>query len=99
MNLELAKDEKYASRVALLTTTPGIGPLSAIEILVELQDITRFKTADELAAYLGLTPSQYSSGEHIRMGHITHAGNSRARTTLVECCWILKGKDYSAQIN
>ena len=54
--------------MALLTTTPGIGPLSAIEILVELQDITRFKTADELAAYLGLTPSQYSSGEHIRMG-------------------------------
>ena len=91
--LQLAKDEKYAQRVALLTTTPGIGPLSAIEILVELQDITRFKTADELAAYLGLTPSQYSSGEHIRMGHITHAGNSRARTTLVECCWILKGKD------
>ncbi|MBW1868993.1 MAG: IS110 family transposase, partial [Deltaproteobacteria bacterium] len=84
--LQLAKDEKYAQRVALLTT-------SAIEILVELQDITRFKTADELAAYLGLTPSQYSSGEHIRMGHITHAGNSRARTTLVECCWILIGKD------
>ena len=40
-------------------------------ILVEIQDITRFKTADELAAYLGLTPSQYSSGEHIRMGHIS----------------------------
>jgi transposase len=91
--LQLAKDEKYAQRVTLLTTTPGIGPLSAIEILVEIQDITRLKTADELAAYLGLTPSQYSTGEHIRMGHITHAGNSRARTTLVECCWTLIGKD------
>jgi hypothetical protein len=51
--------------------------------------ISRFKTADELAAYLGLTPSQYSSGEHIRMGHITHAGNKRARTTLVESSWPL----------
>ena len=55
--------------------------------------ISRFKTADELAAYLGLTPSQYSSGEHIRMGHITHAGNARARTTLVESSWLLIGKD------
>jgi transposase len=90
---ELAKMEKYAHRVALLQTIPGIGPLSAIEILVELQDITRFSTADELAAYLGLTPSQYSSGEHIRMGHITHAGNSRLRTTLVESSWLLIRKD------
>ena len=91
--LQLAKEDKYAHRVDLLKTIPGIGPLSAIEILVEIQDITRFKTADELAAYLGLTPSQYSSGEHIRMGHITHAGNSRVRTTLVESSWILVGKD------
>jgi transposase len=66
-----------------------------MEILVELQEITRFKTADELAAYLGLTPSQYSSGEHVRMGHITHAGNDRVRTTLVESSWILIGKDPS----
>jgi len=91
--LQLAKEEKYAQRVDLLKTIPGIGPLSAIEILVEIQDITRFKTADELAAYLGLTPSQYSSGEYIRMGHITHAGNGRVRTTLVESSWTLVGKD------
>jgi transposase len=91
--LELAKEEKYAKRVELLESIPGIGTLSAMEILIEIQDITRFKTADELAAYLGLTPSQYSSGEHIRMGHITHAGNSQVRTTLVESSWTLIGKD------
>ena len=91
--LELAQREKYAKRVRLLTTIPGIGPLSAIEILVEIQDITRFKTADQLAAFLGLTPSQYSTGEYIRMGHITHAGNGRVRTVLVESCWTLIGKD------
>ena len=91
--IDLGREEKYAKRVKLLKTIPGIGALSAIEILVELQDITRFQTADELAAYLGLTPSQYSSGGHIRMGHITHAGNDRARTTLVESSWLLIGKD------
>lgn len=93
--MELGKDDKYAQRVKLLKSVPGIGALSAMEILVELQDITRFTTADELSAYLGLTPSQYSSGEHIRMGHITHAGNDRVRTTLVESSWILIGKDPS----
>ena len=91
--LKLAKEEKYTRRIKLLKSIPGIGCLSAIEILVEIQDITRFKTADELAAYLGLTPSQYSSGAHIRMGHITHAGNDRVRSTLVESSWILIGKD------
>ena len=91
--VELSRGEKYVQRVKLLKTIPGIGCLSAIEILVELQDITRFQTADELAAYLGLTPSQYSSGAHIRMGHITHAGNDRVRSTLVESSWILIGKD------
>jgi transposase len=93
--IQFAKEEKYAQRVKLLNTIPGIGTLSGMEILVELQEITRFKTADELAAYLGLTPSQYSSGEHVRMGHITHAGNNRVRTTLVESSWILIGKDPS----
>jgi transposase len=92
--IQLSKDQKYASSVKLLKSIPGIGALSAMEILVEIQDITRFKTADELAAYLGLTPSQYSSGDHIRLGHITHAGNHRVRTTLVESSWILIGKDW-----
>ena len=64
-----------------------------MEILVELQDISRFQSADELAAYLGLTPAQYSSGERIRMGHITHTGNSRVRTTLIESSWMLIRKD------
>ncbi len=91
--LKLAEEEKYAQRVSLLTTIPGIGTLTAIEILVEIQDITRFKTVDELAAFLGVTPSQYSTGEHIRMGHITHAGNDRVRTNLVESSWTLIGKD------
>jgi transposase len=91
--IELARKDKYASKVKLLKSIPGIGALSAIEILVEIQDMSRFETADELAAFLGLTPSQYSSGEHIRMGHITHMGNDRLRTTLIESSWILINKN------
>lgn len=96
--LQLAKRKEYNQSIKLLTTIPGIGVLSAVEILVEIQDITRFQTADQLAAYLGLTPSQYSSGERIRMGHITHEGNGRLRCTLVESSWILIGKDPAMRV-
>jgi transposase len=90
---QLARTETYAQRVRLLTSIPGVGLLSAMEILTELQDVSRFERADQLAAYLGLTPSQYSSGERIRMGHITHTGNGRVRSTLVECSWFLIARD------
>ena len=91
----LAMTQAYAPRVKLLKSVPGIGTLSAMEILVEIVDISRFHTADELASFLGLTPAQYSSGERIRMGHITHTGNARVRTTLVESSWLLIGKDQA----
>jgi len=91
--IKLARTEKYAHRVQLLTSIPGIGVLSAIELLVELQDVTRFRSADQLSAFIGVTPSQYSSGERVRMGSITHLGNHRVRTLLVESSWTLIRKD------
>jgi len=89
----LARTEKYEKRIKLLQTIPGVGLLSAMEILAELQDVNRFFTADQIAAFLGLTPSQYSSGQQVRMGKITHAGNHRLRTRMVECSWIAIRKD------
>jgi transposase len=65
--IQLGKEE-YVPRVKLLKSIPGIGALSAMEILVEIQDITCFRIADELATYLGLIQSQYSSGQHIKDG-------------------------------
>lgn len=91
--IKLAHTETYAHRVQLLTSIPGIGVLSAIEILVELQDVNRFRSGDQLSAFIGVTPSQYSSGERIRMGSITHLGNHRVRTLLVESSWTLIRKD------
>jgi transposase len=85
----LASTEKYRGRVALLTKIPGIGMFTAMAILIELQDIERFRRADQLASYLGLTPSQRSSGERIRMGRITHCGNVHLRTRFVVSSWTL----------
>jgi transposase len=92
---DLARTEKYTRRVHLLQTIPGVGMVSAMEVLTELQDVSRFSTADQLAAYLGLTPSQYASGQMVRMGRITHMGNHRLRTRMVECSWILIRKDWA----
>jgi transposase len=85
----LALSEKYRERAALLVGIPGIGIFTAMSILIELQNIARFHRADQLASYLGLTPSQHSSGERVRMGHITRCGNYDIRTRLVESSWTL----------
>lgn len=84
---DLSRSEAYEQRVDILCSIPGIGWLSAMEILLELQDVSRFQRADQLAAYVGLTPSQYSSGEHIRMGRITRQGKDSVRTILIQSSW------------
>ena len=90
---ELSKSDGYQDRVEILTSTPGIGWISAMELLLELQDVARFRKADQLAAYVGLTPSQYSSGENLRFGHITRQGKSSLRALLVEAAWRVIKKD------
>jgi len=89
----LADSDRYRERVALLTSVPGIGWLSAIARLVELQDITRFQRAEQLAASLGLTPAQHSSGEHVRLGHITRQGKATVRALLIQAAWRLIEQD------
>ena len=91
--VELSGTDKYAHRMKLLKSIPGVGILTGMEMLVELQDFARFKTSEEIACYMGLTPSEYSTGQYIRQGRITRCGNARVRTALVESSWILVGKD------
>src|SRR5215467_13835795 len=62
----------------------GIGTLSAAVLLAEIVDFQRFRRPRELMAYLGLVPSEYSSGETHRRGALTKAGNTHARRVLVE---------------
>ena len=89
----LAETPLYIERVKILRTVPGIGLIAAMELLLELQDIERFRRADQLAAYVGLTPSQYSSADKVRMGRITAIGKSNLRGTLIEVAWRVIGKD------
>ena len=90
---ELSETDAYRGNVRILCSVPGIGLITAMELLLELGDIARFRRADQLAAYVGLTPSQYSSADKIRMGRITKAGKSTLRGILIEASWSLIAKD------
>jgi len=61
--------------------------LVAITVVAELGDLTRFDSPRQLAAFVGLIPSEYSSGAARRQGGITKAGNGRARRALIEAAW------------
>lgn len=89
----LAASPIYQERFRLLRTVPGVGVITAMEVLLELQDMSRFSSAEKLAAYVGLTPSQHSSGDKIRLGHITAVGKSSVRGSLMEAAWNVIKKD------
>ncbi len=62
----------------------GISLLAAVTVVAELGDLTRFADAPQLMAYLGIVPSEHSSGKRERRGGITKTGNSHVRRVLVE---------------
>jgi len=96
--MELSTSELYAKTVKLLQTVPGIGLISAMYLILELGDVSRFARAGQLAAYVGLTPSQYSSGEKVRMGRITRCGKSALRAILTEVAWTAIKKDHGLRM-
>jgi len=83
----LAATPRYADKVRYLCAFRGVGLVTAMVFLTELPRIERFRSPKELMAYVGLIPSEFSSGACIRQGKITKCGKSRVRRTLVEAAW------------
>ncbi len=83
---ELASEPPFAAIVGRLVCLRGISTLTALGLTVELGDWARFKP-ESLGPFLGLTPSEDSSGQKRRLGAITKTGNSHARRLLVEAAW------------
>lgn len=78
---------RLAPVVEVLQAVRGVQWLAALTVVAEFGDLTRFNTPRQLAAYVGLIPSEYSSGSTRRQGGITKAGNGRARRALIEAAW------------
>jgi transposase len=84
---ETADQGPWRELVARLRCLRGIDTLSAFGLVAEIADFGRFRTAEEFMAFVGLVPSEHSSGEHRRQGSITKVGNSHVRRLLVEAAW------------
>jgi len=84
-------------RVQRLVTAPGVGPITATAFVATLDDVGRFRHAHQVMSYLGLVPSERSSGERQHRGRITKAGSPRVRWLLVEAAWrILRSRQPEA---
>jgi transposase len=84
---QLATQEPYRDPVGLLRSFRGIKTVTAMVLVTELHGFFRFSDPRKLMAYLGLVPSEASSGPRTRRGSITKSGNSHVRRALVEAGW------------
>jgi len=94
--LEIAPSWRLYPVVQALQALRGVQWTVAITIVAELGDLTRFDNPRQLAAFVGLIPSEHTSGDKRRLGAITKAGNGRARRALIEAGWAYR---YSAKIS
>jgi transposase len=94
--LELLPTWRLAPVVAAVQALRGVRTMTAVSVLSELGDLTRFDRPRQLCAFVGLIPSEYSSGSSRHQGGITKTGNRRARTALVEAAWSYR---YPAKVS
>lgn len=78
---------EQAPVVAGLEHLHGIGAITAVGVVAELGDLTRFDSPDQLTAFAGLVPREHSSGSRVHRGGITKTGNAHARWLLIEAAW------------
>jgi transposase len=85
--VEVAQEPGYREKVQNLRAFRGIDYLTALALLGEIGDFRRFPSAGAFMSYLGLTPSEFSSGGRRKQGRITKAGNTHIRKLLTESAW------------
>jgi transposase len=87
---------RWAPVVEAIQALRGVQFIAAVTLIAELGDLSRFASPRQLMSYLGLTPSEHSSGERRRQGAITKTGNAHARRVLVEGAWAYR---YPAKVS
>lgn len=93
--IEIVPDWTMAPVVTAFQAMRGVRFITTVTLVAEAGDVRRFEHPRQLMAFLGLVPSERSTGETKRQGGITKAGNSRARKALIEAAWSYR---YSAGI-
>jgi transposase len=91
---QLCRKERYRKAYEVAKSMPGIGWYTAIRLVLELgEDLSRFGSSKEIAGFVGLGCSEYSTGETEHKGHITGIGSGFIRSTLIENSWVAIRKD------
>ncbi len=85
---ELSASERYSQMYTVLSSAPGIGIITAMTMLTEIGNIERFDNFARFNSFIGLCPSEFSSGEDIRKGGMTPRNHSAIRSLLIEAAWI-----------
>lgn len=93
---ELVASWSMAPVIEAYQAMRGVAFLTAVTFVAEIGDVRRFETPRQLMAYIGLVPSERSTGELVRRGNITKAGNPRARRVLIEGAWTYR---YPARLS
>jgi transposase len=95
---QIASQERYREQTKKLTAFKGIKTLIALSFVADIGDFRRFSSARQFMAYLGVVPSEHSSGNKRRQGGITKAGNSHLRRLLVEAAWHYRSYHPSSRV-
>jgi transposase len=90
---ELSRTDRYKKKCDLVMKIPGIGMVTAMNILTQFGDIERFGRLDELCHYVGLVPNTNSSGEKTGVGKMTRRGRKKIKIQLIEAAWVASRKD------
>lgn len=85
---DASKGNKYLHLCELLTSIPGIGIITAMTIISEIETMNRFSNLDKLCSYVGLVPTTNTSGEKDKTGNITPRANRILRNAIIESSWI-----------
>jgi transposase len=92
----LVQSWRWLPVVEAIQALRGVQFIAAVTLIAELGDLTRFENPRQLMSYLGLIPSEHTTGERRRQGSITKTGNSHARRVLVEGAWAYR---YPAKVS
>ena len=96
---ELEGEAKIREQVERLATIPGVGYFSAVLMVLELWDISRFKDEKHLASYIGFVPGTHQTGETLWHGRMTKTGNKLVRWVLVQDAWVATvNHDYFGEL-
>lgn len=96
---QIARTERWVDTVEILTRFKGVSTRTALGLIAEIGDFARFSHPRELCAWLGIVPTEYSSGQQRHRGHITKAGNAHARRLLVEAAWAYRHRPRRPRSN